>query len=245
MNKLYIVGIGPGNRENMTFSAIHALNSSDIIAGYTTYIELIKDIIQGKEVVCTGMTKEVDRCREAVKLASNGNTVAVVSSGDAGVYGMAGLILEVIGKEYSLSDFDVEVIPGVTAGNSSAALLGAPLMHDYVTISLSDWLTSWETIENRLHCAGKGDFVVVLYNPKSKSRTEYISKAKDILLEYKSPTTPVGIVKNAFREEENRQITVLEKMDECEIDMLSTVIIGNSSTYIDGRFMITPRGYSI
>lgn len=245
MNKLYVVGIGPGNKDNMTFSAINALKDSDIIIGYDTYIDLIKELIKDKQVVSNGMRKEVDRCKEAIQLASKGNTVSVVSSGDAGVYGMAGLILEIISKEYVMEDFDVQVIPGVTAGNSSAAILGAPLMHDYVNISLSDWLTEWETIENRLNCAGKGDFIVVLYNPKSKSRTEYIKKAQEILLKYKSPQTPVGIVKSAFREEQNSQITTLEQMASCDIDMFSTVIIGNSKTFIDGKYIITPRGYSI
>lgn len=245
MNKLYVVGIGPGNRENMTFSAVNALKESNIIVGYSTYIDLIEDLIGGKEIVSNGMRKEVDRCKEAIELASKGNTVSVVSSGDAGVYGMAGLILEIISQEYTMADFDVQIIPGVTAGNSSAAILGAPLMHDYVTISLSDWLTKWETIENRLHCAGKGDFIVVLYNPKSKSRTEYIKKAQEILLEYKSPQTPVGIVKSAFREDQESQITTLEQMPDCDIDMFSTVIIGNSKTFVDGKYIITPRGYSI
>ncbi|MPW26288.1 precorrin-3B C(17)-methyltransferase [Alkalibaculum sp. M08DMB] len=245
MNKLYVVGIGPGNRENMTLSAVNALKDSNIIIGYDTYIDLIKDLIIDKEIVSNGMRKEVDRCKEAIVLASKGNTVSVVSSGDAGVYGMAGLILEIISKEYSLSEFDVQVIPGVTAGNSSAAILGAPLMHDYVTISLSDWLTKWETIENRLHCAGKGDFIVVLYNPKSKSRTEYIKKTQEILLNYKSPQTPVGIVKSAFRDDQNSQITTLKQMVDCDIDMFSTVIIGNSNTFVDGEYIITPRGYSI
>ena len=245
MNKLYVVGIGPGNRESMTFSAVDALKDSNIIVGYNTYIDLIKDLIEGKEVVSNGMRKEVDRCKEAIELASKGNTVSVVSSGDAGVYGMAGLILEIISKEYSMSDFDVQIIPGVTAGNSSASILGAPLMHDYVTISLSDWLTEWDTIENRIHCAGKGDFIVVIYNPKSKSRTEYINKTQEILLQYKSPDTPVGVVRSAFREDQSVQISTLGQLSNCDVDMFSTVIIGNSKTYIDGKYIITPRGYSI
>ena len=245
MNKLYVVGIGPGDRENMTFSAVNALKDSNIIVGYNTYINLIEDLIEGKEIVKNGMRKEVDRCKEAILLASKGNTVSVVSSGDAGVYGMAGLILEIISKDYNLSDFDVQIIPGVTAGNSSAAILGAPLMHDYVTISLSDWLTKWEVIENRIHCAGKGVFIVVLYNPKRKSRTEYINKTQEILLQYKSPDTPVGIVRSAYREDQNVQISTLAELPNCDVDMFSTVIIGNSRTYTEGKYIITPRGYSI
>ncbi|MFZ7120685.1 MAG: precorrin-3B C(17)-methyltransferase [Eubacteriaceae bacterium] len=245
MYKINVIGIGPGNMENMTFAAVNALKNSNIIIGYNTYIDLIKDLIKEKQIVKNGMRKEVDRCKEAIELAKKGNTVAVVSSGDAGVYGMAGLILEIVSKEYDPKEFEVKIIPGVTAGNSSAAILGAPLMHDYVTISLSDWLTKWETIENRLHCAGKGDFIVVLYNPKSKSRTEYINKAQEILLQYKSPNTPVGIVRNAFREDQESETTTLEKMTECEINMFSTVIIGNLNTFMENDMMITPRGYSI
>lgn len=245
MYKLNVVGIGPGNIDNMTYSAVKSLQESDCIVGYNAYIELVKEIIHDKEIISNGMRKEVDRCKQAIELSMTGKTVAVVSSGDAGVYGMAGLIYEIIAGEYAMKDFDVNIIPGVTAGNSSASILGAPLMHDYVNISLSDWLTDWAVIENRLHCAGKGDFVVVLYNPKSKSRSEYIKEAQKILLNYKSPETPVGIVTNAYREEEKKQITNLDKIDQCEINMFSTVIIGNSKTLIKDNKMITPRGYHI
>lgn len=245
MNNINVIGIGPGNIENMTYSAVKALERSDTIVGYNAYIELIHVIIKDKEIISNGMRKEVERCKEAIEISTSGKTVSMVSSGDSGVYGMAGLIYEIILNEYSIEDFNVNVIPGVTAGNSSASILGAPLMHDFVTISLSDWLTSWETIEKRIHCAGEGDFVVVIYNPKSKSRSEYIKYTQDILLKYKSPNTPVGIVTNAYREEQNVQLTTLENMKDCDINMFSTVIIGNSNTIIKGNIMVTPRGYSI
>ncbi|NTW73213.1 MAG: precorrin-3B C(17)-methyltransferase, partial [Eubacteriaceae bacterium] len=185
MYKINVIGIGPGQKENMTFEAVKAIEESDVVAGYKTYIELIRDMLQDKEVVENGMTREVDRCKAAIKLAMENKTVSVVSSGDPGVYGMAGLILEILSKEHNIEEFDVNIVPGVTAANAGGAILGAPLMHDYVTISLSDCLTSWATIENRLHCAGKGDFCVVIYNPKSKSRQKYIGMAQDILLNYK------------------------------------------------------------
>ena len=188
------------------------------------------------------MRGEVERCHKALQLASLGKTVALVSGGDAGVYGMAGLMNEIVINQGS--DIKVEVIPGITSANAAAASLGAALMHDYVTISLSDLLTDWSVISNRLHCAGKGDFVVAIYNPKSKGRATHINKAQQILLQYKSPTTPVGIVRNAKREQQEIEITSLAKMCECEINMSTMVIVGNSKSYIHGNKLITPRGYS-
>lgn len=245
MDKIYIVGIGPGAHDQMTIKAMDVLKESQVIVGYTRYIQLIKEYTVGKCVYSTGMHGELERCNKAVEYAKNGFTTVVVSSGDSGVYGMAGLVFEIVNKE-GLSDMiDVEVIPGVTAANSSAALLGAPIMHDYINISLSNWLTNIDLIEKRLHCAGEGDFVTVIYNPKSKKRPEIINKAQKILLEYKAENTPVGIVKNAYRKGQSIELTTLKKMCDSDIDMLSTVIVGNASTFISNNRMITPRGYEI
>jgi precorrin-3B C17-methyltransferase len=189
------------------------------------------------------MRKEVDRCRFALEKALEGKTVSLVSSGDAGVYGMAGIMLEVV-KE-SQQPIEVEIIPGISAVNATASVLGAPIMHDFAVISLSDLLTPWELIEKRLKHASQGDFIIALYNPKSHGRTEQIKKARDIMLQYKSPATPVGIVKNARRNGQQVQVTNLQEMLNYEIDMLSLVIIGNSATYIDNGKMITPRGYQL
>lgn len=245
MYKINIVGIGPGFEENMTKQAVEAIQSSHAVVGYKTYMELIKNLTQGKVLVENGMTREVERCRKAIELAREDKVVSVVSSGDPGVYGMAGLILEILRKESQLADFDVRVIPGVTSANAGAAILGAPLMHDYVTISLSDLMTDWSVIEKRIHCAGQGDFGVVFYNPKSKKRPEYLNKAQKILLEYKSPDTVVGIVKNAFREGQIHQISTLGVLDQLDVDMFTTVFIGNSATYEKDGYMITPRGYTL
>ncbi|SCL88591.1 precorrin-3B C(17)-methyltransferase [Sporanaerobacter sp. PP17-6a] len=241
--KIFVVGIGPGNIEHMTFEARNAIEKSDVIVGYKTYVDLIEDIIRDKEVASTGMKKEKERCEEALKYAEEGNTVSLISSGDAGVYGMAGIILEIVFK--SKSSVEVEVVPGITAANAAAASLGAPIMHDYVTISLSDLLTDWSLIEKRLHCAGEGDFVVCLYNPKSKGRQKEIEKAREILLKYKKNDTLVGIVRNAKRKGESCVITTLEDMLKYDIDMFTTIIVGNSHTYMAKGKMITPRGYAI
>lgn len=245
MNKIFVIGIGPGFEQNMTGQAVEAIRSSDSIVGYKTYVELIRPLTEGKEVVENGMTREVERCRKAIELAKEHKVVSVVSSGDPGVYGMAGLILEILTKEHTLSEFDVTVVPGVTSANAGAAILGAPLMHDYVTISLSDLMTDWSLIEKRIHCAGQGDFGVVFYNPKSKSRPEYLNKAQEILLQYKSPETVVGVVKNAFREGQSHQISTLGVLDQLNVDMFTTVFVGNSATYEKDGYMITPRGYEL
>lgn len=237
--KVYVVGIGPGLHEHMTNAARVAIEKSDVIVGYSTYLDIIKDLIEGKEIDSSGMKKETDRCARALEYAKEGKTVAVVSSGDPGVYGMAGLVLELS------KDVEVEVVPGVSAANSAAASLGAPLMHDYCVISLSDLLTDWELIKRRLEAASMGDFVLALYNPKSMKRVEHIEIARDILLKYKSPSTPVGIVENAKREGENVLITTLEDMLNHEINMFTTVIIGNANTYVKDGKMVTPRGYKI
>nr|WP_242847573.1 precorrin-3B C(17)-methyltransferase [Syntrophomonas zehnderi] len=235
-----MVGLGPGQRDLITPRALASLHQAEVIIGYKTYIALIKDLISDKQVISSGMRKETERARLAVDMAKQGKLVAVVSSGDPGVYGMAGIILEVAGDSVP-----VEIIPGVTAGTAAAALLGAPIMHDFTVISLSDLLTPWEKIVNRLHAAGQGDFVVIIYNPRSQGRQQQIEAARQILIEYRSPHTPVGIVRNAGRVDCQVVITDLENLLKEEIDMVSTVIIGNSETRLENGCMVTPRGYAL
>ena len=239
--RLYIVGTGPGSVEHITPYAQKAIRNSDVIVGYGTYLELIKELIKDKEIISTGMTQEIDRCKKAVELAMSGRTVSVISGGDPGIYAMAGLVFEILKNEQS-SVF-VEVIPGISALNACAAKLGAPLMHDFASISLSDRLTPWELIDKRLNAAAKADFVIILYNPKSKGRTEHIDGARKIILKCRKPETPVGIVKGAMRENERVIITDLKNMLLHDIDMQTTVIIGNSQTFVWDNRMITPRGY--
>ncbi len=241
--KVWVVGLGPGDHSYITPEAKNAIAVADTIVGYKTYIDLIKPLIEGKAVISNGMRREVERCEAAVKLAEEGREVALVSSGDPGIYGMAGILLEV--KEQLKSNIAVEIIPGVTAVSAAAAILGAPLMHDFAIISLSDCLTDWDRIKKRIHCAADGDFVIALYNPKSSQRVTHIEETKEILLTYKSPDTPVGIVRNAKRGSSDVTITRLEDMLEHKIDMLTIVIVGNSNTYIKNGKMITPRGYSV
>ena len=237
--KIYVVGIGPGKKADMTFKAYEAMEKSDVIVGYKTYTDLVKEYYPDKEIVSSSMMKEVDRCTDVLKMAKDGKNVALISSGDAGVYGMAGIMLEIADDK-----IEVEVIPGVTATNAAAAITGAPVMHDYVTISLSNLLTDWELIKKRLELAAQGDFVVSIYNPKSRGRVKQIEKAQKIMLKYKPKMTPVAIVRNAGRENEEYVVTTLEEMTKHEIDMLTIVIIGNSNTYVKNGKIITPRGYS-
>ena len=230
----------------MSFHAYNLLKAADVIVGYKTYVKLIEGIVDPhQEIHMSGMKKEVDRSREAIEIALQGKKVAVISSGDPGVFGMAGIILEMVyhmGKE---GEIEVEVVPGISAANAAAASLGAPLMHDYVVLSLSDLLTPWELIKKRAALAAQGDFVIALYNPRSKGRVTQIEEVQEILLQYKSPKTPVGIVKNAKRGNEEIILATLDDFTQQDIDMFSLVIIGNSQTYIkDGR-LITPRGYKI
>ena len=226
----------------MTPAAGEALAAAEVIVGYQTYLDLIPEFLAGKEVIASQMMKEVDRCREALALASEGKTVALVSGGDPGIYAMAGLVFELAREQ---GDFvEIEVIAGLAALNACAARLGAPLMHDFAAISLSDLLTPWEKIEQRLEAAAAADFVVVLYNPKSKKRAEHIVRAREILLAHRLPETPVGIVTAATRETERIVLTTLEKMLESEIGMQTTVIVGNSMTFAWQGFMVTPRGYA-
>ncbi|MCK5663900.1 MAG: precorrin-3B C(17)-methyltransferase [Thiotrichaceae bacterium] len=244
--KIYLVGFGPGSREHMTQRALDAISESDVVIGYSTYIQLVKDLLVGKQIVRKGMTEEIDRCVEAYEQAKQGKTVALVSSGDIGIYGMAGPTYEVLLQSgwTPQSDISVEVVPGSTALSACAALVGAPLTHDFCSISLSDLLTPWPTIARRVESAAKGDFVVALYNPKSGRRTGQIIEAQKILLRYRAPTTPVAIVKSAYRRKQKIEQTTLDKMSECDIGMLSTVLVGNSTTFVQNDLMITPRGYA-
>ena len=239
-HKIYVVGIGPGAYEQMTVKAADVLRQSDVIIGYTVYIDLVRDHLPGKQFLSTPMTKETDRCRMAFSEARKGKTVSVICSGDAGIYGMAGLMYE-IGAQYP--DTELEVIPGVTAATAGAALLGAPLIHDFCVISLSDLLTPWETIEKRILAASRADFSVCLYNPPSKKRRDYLKKACELMLKYKSPDTVCGIVKNIGREGEEKSLLTLQELKDAEADMFTTVFVGNSQTKNMSEAMVTPRGY--
>jgi cobalt-precorrin 5A hydrolase / precorrin-3B C17-methyltransferase len=243
--KISVVGTGPGSLDHITPAAREAIRRSDVIVGYGTYLDLIRELLRDKEVVSTGMTQEVDRCRKAVELAAGGRTVSVISGGDPGVYAMAGLVFELLRSEEGKGGTlpVVEVIPGISALNAGAARLGAPLMHDFACISLSDRLTPWDMIEKRLDAAAAADFVIVLYNPRSKGRAGHINRAREIILKHRLPTTIVGIVKGAMREHERVIVTDLEHMQDSDIDMQTTVIIGNSKTFVWNGRMITPRGY--
>ncbi|MFC4077799.1 precorrin-3B C(17)-methyltransferase [Salinithrix halophila] len=243
--KLLVIGFGPGHFDHMSQRAKKAIQESDVIVGYNTYVDIIRGLLIDQEIVRTGMTEEVSRAQEAVRQAEEGKAVAVISSGDAGVYGMAGLVYEVlIQKGWKPEDgVEVEVIPGISAINSCASLLGSPVMHDACTISLSDHLTPWELISRRIEAAAGADFVIALYNPRSGRRTRQIVETRRILLEHRSPDTPVGLVKSAYREREHTVLTTLDKMLEHDIGMLTTVIIGNSTTFVHHGLMITPRGY--
>lgn len=240
---IYVIGIGPGCKNLMTMEAINAIEDAEVIVGYKTYIDLVKEFIEDKEVVQNGMRKEVERCKQALEIAKMGKKVAVISSGDAGIYGMAGLILELTTKEDL--DIKVKVVPGVTASIGAAAELGAPIMHDFCHISLSDLMTPWEVIEKRLRLASEADFVICLYNPRSKGRSEHLAKAFEIMGEFKSGSTPVGIVKDVGREKEEKFICTFETMDFERVDMTTMVIIGNKATYIHDDLIITPRGYEV
>ncbi|HHX61199.1 MAG TPA: precorrin-3B C(17)-methyltransferase [Epulopiscium sp.] len=236
MGKLYVIGMGPGGLDHMSKRALDCINESDVIVGYNKYIEFLQPILGSKEIHQTGMTKEIDRCKEALRLSKD-HIVSLISTGDAGVYGMAGLALEL------RVDEEIEVIPGITAACSAASVLGAPLMHDHCNISLSDLMTPYELIQKRIKNAAEADFVISLYNPRSKGRPHYLMESIDIIRQYRDKSTPVGIVKNALREGQVSTLTTLENFDDTKVDMMSIVVIGNSTSYIkDGRF-ITKRGY--
>ena len=243
--KISVIGIGPGNLSDMTARARKSIESAEIIAGYKTYIKLIENLLVGKKIVATEMLQEVERAKTAIEFARQNKNVAVISSGDSGIYGMAGLVIEIILELPAEDQPEFEIIAGVSAVNSAAAILGAPLMHDFAVISLSDLLTDWSVIKNRVKCAALGDFVIALYNPKSRRRVQQIEEVQKILLEYKNKNTPVGIVTNAGRADEKKIITTLENFTNEEINMFSLVLIGNSNTFVKNNFMITPRGYKI
>ena len=239
MSKLYVVGIGPGAPGEMTLRARAALDEAEVIAGYGVYVDLVRALHPNKEYLVTPMRKESERCRAAIEAACTGKTVVMISSGDAGVYGMAGLVLELArGK-----GIDVEIVPGVTAALSGGAALGAPLTHDFAVISLSDLLTPWEKIERRLECAAAADFCIALYNPASHRRAGHLRRACESLMRHASPDTICGVVRNIGREGEAMELMNLRELSGYSADMFTTVFIGNSQTrIIDGR-MVTPRGY--
>ena len=242
MKKIVVVGLGPGKREQMTFEAAAALDRCDVIIGYQYYIDSIRDQYPGKKLLSTPMRREVERCRLAAEEANRDQLVAMVCSGDAGVYGMAGLVYQVA-REFP--QVEVEILPGVTAALSGAAVLGAPLMHDFCVISLSDLLTPWDLICRRLRAAGEGDFAVCLYNPSSHKRADYLQKASDILLESRAPQTVCGLVRNIGREGETARVLTLAQLRDTPVDMFTTVFVGNSCTMeLDGK-MVTPRGYRL
>ena len=239
--RVTVVGLGPGAGRDLTGRAREALERADLIVGYTAYIALIREEFPEKEMLSTGMRREVDRCRAAVEAAASGKDVAMVCSGDSGIYGMAGLIYEVA-QEYP--PIDIEVVPGITAACGGAAVLGAPLTHDFAVVSLSDLLTPWDKIALRLECAAKGDFVLCLYNPASHSRPDHLKRACDILMAAgKSPDTVCGYVQNIGREGERGTITTLGALRDTQVDMFTTVFIGSSQTKLLGGKMVTPRGY--
>ena len=241
-----LVGIGPGSHEHMTQRARDAIAEADVVIGYSTYIKLVADLLEGKEVVKKGMTEELDRAVNALDCAREGKKVALISSGDAGVYGMAGPTYEVLFQAgwTPESDITVEVVPGASAINACAALVGAPLTHDFCSISLSDLLTPWPVIARRLDAVAAADFVVALYNPKSGRRTQQIVQAQQLFLRHRRPDTPVAVVKSAYRRRERIEFTTLDKMSDCDIGMLTTVLIGNSHTFLQHGLMVTPRGYA-
>ncbi len=240
-NLVYVVGLGPGNARFLTAQAQAALQAADVLCGYTVYIDLVRPLYPDKEVYTTGMTKEIDRCRWALETAQSGKTVALVCSGDAGVYGMASPLLELA---QSYPAVTVEIVPGLTAALSGGAVLGAPLAHDFCVISLSDRLTPWAVIEKRLACAAAGDFSIALYNPSSRGRAGYLQKAVHILLANgKGPQTVCGIVRSIGRAGETARLLPLAELENTPVDMFTTVFIGNAATRVLGGKMVTPRGY--
>ncbi len=240
---LAVVGTGPGAVDLITPRARQAIETADVVVGYKTYLDLVLDFVSPhQEIISSTMMQEIDRCRKSMALADQGKKVALVCGGDPGIYAMAGLVYELACKGGSRSR--IEIIPGIAALNSCAAILGAPLMHDFAAVSLSDLMTPWEVIEKRLQAAAMADFVIVIYNPKSKKRIIQIVRAREIILAQRNSDTPVGIVSGATRPHETVCLTSLATMLDEEIGMQSTVIIGNSTTFVFGDKMITPRGYT-
>ena len=246
--KLYIVGVGPGHHDHMPFRAKHVIEESDTIVGYETYVNLVEDLIDGKDIHRYAMTQEVERAHQCIDLAKEGKIVSLVSSGDPGIYGMAGLIFEILAESgwNPESDLQVELVPGVSALNSCASLIGSPLMTDFAVVSMSDLLVPWEIIVKRVEAAAQGDYVIVIYNPSSKKRIHQLQDTRKLLLKYRKQSTPVAIIKGAFRKSQTIVMTDLEHLEEHsdKLGMISTVIVGNSSTYNFKDLMINPRGYT-
>ncbi|MFQ5920482.1 MAG: precorrin-3B C(17)-methyltransferase [Nitrososphaerales archaeon] len=245
--KLYVVGIGPGYERHMTPRAKQCIEESDTIIGYETYIALIEHLTKGKAVHSYPMTQEVERANQAIEFAESGRTVSLVSSGDPGIYGMAGLVYEVLAEKGWTQEngMYVEIVPGVSALNACSALIGSPLMTDFAVVSMSDLLVPWDIIVQRVEAAARGDYVIVIYNPQSKKRIHQLKDTKDMLLKYRKPETPVAIVKAAYRDSQKIVLTDLEHMLEYQdnLGMLSTIIVGNSSTFMHNGLMVNPRGY--
>lgn len=238
MGKLYVIGIGPGGIEYMTIKAREAIEESDVIVGYTKYIELIKPLVKDKKIFSTGMMGEEERCKEALRICKD-KIVSIISTGDSGIYGMAGLILEL------KKDEEVEVIPGVTASSAAASIVGAPLMHDSCSISLSDLMTPYDLIKKRVELAAEGDFVISIYNPRSKGRSDYLKENIEVIKKYRSGSTPVAVVKNALRDDQKVTLFTLDSFEDSCVDMMSIVIVGNSQSFIKDDKFITPRGYKL
>ncbi|MDU2491983.1 MAG: precorrin-3B C(17)-methyltransferase [Clostridium celatum] len=239
MGKLYVIGIGPGGLEHMTLKAKQAIEESNIIVGYNKYIDMIKPLVEDKELFSTGMRGEEARCRKALELSKENNTVALISTGDSGIYGMAGLILQM------QEDESVEIIPGVTAASAAGSVIGAPLMHDNCNISLSDLMTPYDLIKKRVRNAADADMIISLYNPRSKGRPHYLREVIEIIKEYRELNTPVAVVRHALRDGQEYKLFTLENFDEEVVDMFSIVIVGNSQSFIKGGRFITPRGYDV
>ena len=242
MNVLYVVGLGPGGSRWMTWEARAALEQAEVLCGYTVYLDLIRGEFPDKEYFSTPMTQEIERCRATLERARSGRTTALVCSGDAGVYGMAGPVLELAPQ---FPEVEIQVVPGVTAALAGAAVLGAPLMHDFAVLSLSDLLTPWEVIRRRLELAAQGDFVLCLYNPSSRRRRDHLRMACDIVLAHRGPETVCGWVRNAGRAQEEHQVLTLGELQEAQVDMFTTVFIGSAATRRIGDRMVTPRGYEL
>ena len=242
MNVLYVVGLGPGGSRWMTWEARAALEQAEVLCGYTVYLDLIRGEFPDKEYFSTPMTQEIERCRAALERARSGRTTALVCSGDAGVYGMAGPVLELAPQ---FPEVEIQVVPGVTAALAGAAVLGAPLMHDFAVLSLSELLTPWEVIRRRLELAAQGDFVLCLYNPSSRRRRDHLRMACDIVLVHRGPETVCGWVRNAGRAQEEHQVLTLGELREAQVDMFTTVFIGSAATRRIGDRMVTPRGYEL
>ena len=243
MARITVVGMGPGTRSMMTEQALSALDAADVIIGYTVYLELLGERYSGKELLSTPMKQEVERCRMCFEQAGRGKNVVMICSGDAGIYGMASLMIE-LAEEYGMEDL-VDIVPGITAASSGAAELGAPLNHDFCVISLSDLLTPWDLIEKRLRAAAAGDFAIAIYNPSSRKRHDYLQKACDILLETVSPDRACGYVRNIGRDGTEHTVCTLSELRDASVDMFTTVFIGNSKSRIIGDRLVTPRGYKL